>query len=76
MIDKKLNGERLVGRLCRPVREIRNGAGMIVTRDTVCEIWSVTPGSGFSIVTEKCPCCGMKAYITHVKRHEIELVDG
>lgn len=44
MIDKKYRGEDLIGRKCRPVRNIRNGAGQGITPNTVCTIVSVVRG--------------------------------
>ena len=75
MISKRIKGEDLVGRLCRPVRKIKNGLGATVTQDTLCTIKAVTRGSGITIQTEKCPHCGQQAYITRVGRDELELVE-
>lgn len=75
MISKRIKGEDLVGRLCRPVHKIKNGAGAVVTEDTRCIIKAVTRGSGITILTEKCPYCGQQAYITRVSRDELELVE-
>lgn len=75
MINRRIKGADLIGKRCRPVHSIKNGAGNVVTKDTVCIIKAVTPGSGFAIITEKCPCCGQQSYITRIKREELELVE-
>lgn len=75
MIPKKYTGAQLVGMTCRPLRPIRNNAGAVVTENTLCTIIAVTPGSGFTIQTEECPCCHMAVRITHVSRESLELVE-
>ena len=76
MIDKKINGKDLIGKKCRPVFPLRNGGGAGVSTETICEIVDVVRGHGFTIKTEKCKHCGMYAYISGVKRAEIELAAG
>lgn len=75
MIDKKYRGQDLIGRKCRPVQPFNNRAGDGVTSDTVCTIVSVVRGHGFTIQTDKCPHCGQYAYISHVGRHALELIE-
>lgn len=75
MIDKKYRGEDLIGRRCRPVRNIRNGAGHGITPDTVCTIVSVVRGHGFVVQAEKCPYCGQYAWISRVSRNDLELIE-
>lgn len=75
MIDKKYRREDLIGRKCRPVRNIRNGAGDGISPSTICKIVDVVRGHGFTIQTEKCPCCGQYAYITRVNRNDLELIE-
>lgn len=74
MISKKYRGEDLIGKKCRPVRNIRNGAGQGITPDTICTIVRVVRGHGFIIQTEKCPCCGQYAWISRVSRNDLELI--
>lgn len=75
MISLKYKGEDLIGKKCRPVHNIRNGAGDGITPTTVCTIVDVVRGQGFTIRTETCPHCGQYAYIRKVKREELELVE-
>lgn len=75
MIPKQLTREQLLGRLCRPVREIKNGAGNVVTPDTICKIADVVRGHGFTIKTEKCPYCGQAAYISRISRDSLQLAE-
>lgn len=75
MIDRKYRGEDLIGRKCRPVRNIRNRAGQGITPETACTIVSVVRGHGFIIQTEKCPHCGQYARISHVNRNDLELIE-
>lgn len=75
MIDRKLNRKDLIGKTCRPVHTIQNRSGCIISDDTDCVIKDVVRGHGFTIQTDKCPHCGQSAYITHVKREDIKLVE-
>lgn len=76
MIDPRLKGSDLIGRKCHPVHSIRNGSGQGIASDTICTIVAVTRGHGFTIQTEKCPHCGQYAYITRVKRNDLELLES
>ena len=73
MISRKYRADELVGRKCRPTRKIKNGAGMVITPDTVCTIRSAH--YGVEIETEKCECCGMYAIIGHIPREDLELIE-
>lgn len=75
MIEKKYCGKDLVGKKCRPVRNICNGAGQGITAETICTIVSVVRGHGFIVQTEKCPCCGQYARISRVNRNDLELIE-
>lgn len=75
MIPQRYSGKKLIGRLCRPTREIRNGAGQGVSPGTVCIIRDVVRGHGITIQANTCPCCGQYAYITRVPRTDLELID-
>ena len=75
MIPRGYKGDYLIGRKCRPVRNIRNGGGCVVTPKTVCTIKEVVRGLGFTIETEVCPCCGQQAYIRGVSRCDLELIE-
>lgn len=74
MIDQRIRGKDLVGRKCRPVHPIRSKSGHGITEDTVCTIIEVVRGQGITIQTEKCPHCGLYAFIRRVKREELELI--
>lgn len=76
MIPKKYSGDELKNKFCRPVRKIRNGGGAAISPETICRIVSVVRGHGFTIETEKCPCCGQSAYISRVSRDDLELVEN
>lgn len=74
MIDRKLKGEALIGKKCKPVRSLINHAGEGVTDKTICTIISVVRGHGFTIRTQKCAYCGQYCEMSHVSREQIELV--
>ena len=74
MIDKKYRREDLIGRKCRPVRDIQTNGGDGISPATVCKIVEVVRGHGFTIKTEKCPCCGQYSYITGVSRNDLKLI--
>lgn len=74
MIPTKYKGEDLIGRRCRPLRNIRNGGGDGITPNTVCIITNVVRGHGFTIETVPCPCCGQYAHISRVRRCDLELL--
>lgn len=76
MIPKKYSGEELRNRYCRPGRKIKNGTGAVVSSDTICRIVNVVRGHGFTIETEKCSHCGQSAYISHVARKDLELIEN
>lgn len=76
MIPTKFTRDDLVGRYVRPVRTIRNGAGVGITPQTRCEILDVVRGHGITIKTEKCKCCGMCAFITGIARQDLELIEN
>lgn len=76
MIDRKFHGEDLIGKKCRPVRNIRNGVGQGITPKTVCTIVSVVRGHGFIVQAEKCPHCGQNIRISHVNRSDLELIES
>lgn len=72
MISRRYKADELVGKKCRPIHSIKNGAGMVITRDTVCTI--VSAHYGVEIKTEKCPHCGMYASISRIPREDLELL--
>lgn len=76
MIPKKYSGEELKNRYCRPVRKIKNGAGAVISPDTICRIVNVVRGHGFIIETVKCSHCGQSAYISHIAREDLELIEN
>ena len=73
MISRKYRADELIGRKCRPTHEIKNGAGMVITPDTVCTIRFAH--YGVEIKTEKCECCGMYAIISRIPRADLELIE-
>lgn len=73
MIPKKYKADDLIGKKCRPLRNIRNGGGDAVSPDSVCII--VAAHYGISIKTPRCPHCGQYCYITRIKREDLELVE-
>ncbi len=73
MIPRRYRSNELIGRKCKPVHSIRNGAGIVITPDTVCTIRSAH--YGVEVSTEKCPCCGMYCIISRISRDELELID-
>lgn len=75
MIDKKYRREDLIGKKCRPLRNIRNKGGEGISPSTVCTIVNVVRGHGFIIETDKCPCCGQFSRISHVDRNDLELIE-
>lgn len=75
MIPSKYRGPDLIGKRCRPVGKIKNRGGEGITSATVCIIKKVVPGHGFVIESEPCPYCGQYAYMTHVARNELELIE-
>lgn len=75
MIDKRIKSEELVGKKCRPVNEIRNGAGEVVSRETVCTIIRAGRGHGITIQTAVCPCCGQSCVIRGIGRDELTLME-
>ena len=76
MIPKQYTGDKLRGKYCRPIHKIRNGSGDAISPDTICRIVNVVRGHGFIIETEKCSQCGQSAYISRVKREELELIEN
>lgn len=76
MIDRKYRGDELIGKKCRPLRNIRNGGGDGVSSTTVCTIVNVVRGHGFTIQTDKCPHCGQYTHISRVNRQDLELIEG
>lgn len=72
MIPRKYKADELIGLKCRPTHPIKNGAGMVITPDTVCTI--VSAHYGVEIKTEKCPHCGMYAIISRIPREDLELL--
>lgn len=72
MISRRYKADELVGKKCRPIHSIKNGAGMVITPDTVCTI--VSAHYGVEIKTEKCPHCGMYASISRIPREDLELL--
>lgn len=74
MIDRKLKGEALIGKKCKPVGSLINHAGEGITDKTICTIISVVRGHGFTIRTQKCAYCGQFCEMSHVSREQIELV--
>lgn len=75
MIPAKYTREDLVGKEVRLTREIRTKGGVVITPGTKLIIVDVIRGHGFIVQSAKCPCCGMSAYIRHVSRDSLELVD-
>lgn len=73
MIPKKLKSRDMVGMKVKTTRTIRNRAGACVPVGTVVKIANF--GRCFDISTEKCPHCGLSAYIGGITREDVELID-
>lgn len=74
MIPKKYTGKMLKGRKARCLTDIANHGGCGVSEGTVVTILNVVRGKGLYIKTEKCPHCGLYAYITGVKPEDLGLL--
>lgn len=72
MISRRYKADELIGLKCRPTHPIKNGAGMVITPDTILTIRSAH--YGVEVATEKCPCCGMYAIISRIPREDLELL--
>lgn len=75
MIDKKMKRVDLIGRKCRPLYPMVNGAGIGITPQTICTIRNVVKGHGLTIESEPCLHCGQYAHIAGVGREELTLVE-
>ena len=75
MIPKSFTGKMLEGRKVKINHEIQNRAGAGITPGSTATIMRVVRGKGLAIKTEKCPHCGMFAYITGVSRNAVTLID-
>lgn len=73
MIPRKIKSDDLVGRKCKPVRNIQNGAGHGITPNTVCTI--ISAHYGVEIKTDPCPCCGQYTVISRIDRKDLDLID-
>lgn len=73
MIPKRFNSIDLVGKKCRPVRDLLNHEGQGITVDTVCTI--VSAHYGIKIKTDPCPHCGQYAVISRINRDDLELIE-
>lgn len=74
MIPKKLKSKDMVGMEVKTTREVRNRAGIVVPEGKIVRIAGF--GRAFTIETEKCPHCGLSAYISGVTRDDVELIYG
>lgn len=72
MIPKNMKSSDMVGMEVRTSRELQNRAGICVPKGTAVRISGF--GRCFSIKTEKCPHCGLSAYISGVTREDVELI--
>ncbi len=73
MIPKNMRSKDMVGMNVRTTKTIRNGAGIVVPQGKIVKICSF--GRAFTIKTEECSHCGLSAYISGVKRDEVELLE-
>lgn len=73
MIPRRIKSDDLIGRKCKPVRDIQNGAGHGITPSTICTI--VAAHYGVEVKTDPCPCCGQYAVISRIDRKDLDLVD-
>ena len=71
MVPKSMKSKDMVGMEVKTTREIRNGAGICIPKGAAVKI--VGFGRCFSIMTEKCPHCGLSAYVRGVTRDDVEL---
>lgn len=55
----------------RTKRELSNG-NMVIPRGTVVEVDGKC--GGFSLRTERCPCCGVRIRISRVPPNDVEVV--
>ena len=74
MIDKKLKRDDLIGMRCKAMRRLENRGGQGLSQGTICTIKDVVRGHGITIQTDRCPHCGQYAYVTHVSRNDLELM--
>ncbi len=72
MIPKSFRSRDMVGMEVRTVREIKNGAGIVVPKGKTVKITGF--GRAFTIKTGECPHCGLSAYISGITRADVELV--
>lgn len=75
MIPKSFTGKMLEGKKVRIDREMQNRAGTGIAPGSTATIMRVVRGKGLAIKTEKCPHCGMFAYITGVSRNDVTLIE-
>ncbi len=73
MIPKNIKSKDMVGMNVRTTRDMKNGAGIVVQKGTTVKISGF--GRCFTIKTEKCPCCGLSAYISGITRDDVELLE-
>lgn len=74
MISEKITMKSCVGKLVKTDRDLQNGFARIPA-GTKAKITG-TSWAGFTILSEKCPHCGIQIYMSHVKRKDLTLIGG
>ena len=70
-IPRKYTAAMLEGRDCYLAGDTANGAGQGVSPSTRCKI--VSAHCGVTIKVDKCPTCGLNAYIARISRENVFL---
>ena len=68
---RKMLNKQFIGLKVRTLKELRNGLCTIAA-GTVCTI--TQKRGGFSLETERCPCCGVKVDISRVPPEDVDLI--
>ncbi len=62
-----------VGKRVKTVREMSNGWCTIAS-GTICTVDSVSGGTGLSLVSDPCSCCGVKVRISRIHATDVEVI--
>ena len=76
MIQAEVKYREIIGKTVTFDKDFTSESGICVKRGTRARIRLYDSKNGYTVETEKCPCCGISAVIKGVKKSDVTLLDG
>ena len=75
MIPVEMKYKEIIGKTVKIDRDFTSESGICVKRGTRARVRLYDVKNGYTVETEKCPCCGNWAVIKGIKKSDITLAE-